>query len=104
MKRYIILLTIVMTLMIGVTPEAVNSQQSGSCYFEASEDIYLKIYDLDKDGVERGAKWEGRLPAGGKKSFHAPYGQVGFAVKKEKDDPWEESQESCQGGEAIPIP
>ena len=64
----------------------------------------MKIYNLEKDGVERWEKWSGHLPEGGKKSFHAPHGQVGYAVKKEKDDPWEEGQENRSGGEAIQVP
>jgi hypothetical protein len=72
--------------------------------FSSNEDIYLKIYNLDKDGVERREVWEGHLPEGATKAYNAPYGQVGYATKINPEDPWEENQEECYGGAEIDIP
>jgi len=104
MKLMLTLTAIILVLVTWTFPAGVLAQEAGECYFEATEDIYLKIYNLDKDGVERWEKWSGHLAEGGKKSFHAPNGQVGYAVKKKKNDPWEESQEDCYGGDAIQVP
>jgi len=92
------------TICVWAVPAGLMAQEGGQCYFQATEDIYLKIYNLDKDGVERREVWEGQLPEGGTKSFNAPYGQVGYATKQNPDDPWEESQSECMDGEAIEIP
>jgi len=104
MKRRLFILAILVSVAIWGLPLSSMSQESGQCYFEATEDIYLKIYNLDKDGVERWAVWSGFLPEGGTKAFNAPYGRVGYAVKKNKDDPWEENQESCMNDEGILVP
>jgi len=104
MKRILTLTAILAILMACVFPVSLMSQEGGQCSFQATEDIYLKIYDTDKDGVERGTAWSGHLSAGGQKGFNSPDGQVAYAVKKEKDDPWEEGQESCSGSEAIQVP
>ena len=104
MKRVLILTAIILDVTICVLRSSLMAQESGHCYFKANEDIYLKIYNLDKDGVERWKVWEGHLPEGGTKSFSAPYGQVGYATKKNPDDPWEENQEECYGGAEIDIP
>ena len=104
MKRALISAAIIVVATIWILPSSLMAQEGGQCYFQANEDIYLKIYNLDKDGVERRAVWEGHLPEGGTKSFNAPYGQVGYATKKNPDDPWEENQEECYGGAAIEIP
>ena len=104
MKRALILAAIILMATIWILPSSLMAQEGGQCYFQANEDIYLKIYNLDKDGVERRAVWEGHLSEGGTKSFNAPYGQVGYATKKNPDDPWEENQEECYGGAEIDIP
>jgi hypothetical protein len=104
MKRTLIGSIIIAAVVIWMLPTGLTAQEAGQCYFEATEDIYLKIYKLDKDGVERWRVWEGHLSEGGTKSFNAPYGQVGYATKKNPDDPWEESQEDCMEGNAIQIP
>jgi hypothetical protein len=104
MKRSLTLAAIIVVATIWILPSGLMAQEGGQCYFQATEDIYLKIYNLDKDGVERWKVWEGHLPEGGAKSFNAPYGQVGYATKKNPDDPWEENQEECYGGAAIEIP
>jgi len=44
------------------------------------------------------------LSAGGQKGFNSPNGQVAYAVKKGKDDPWEEGQENGSGGDTIQVP
>jgi len=105
MKRMLIILVVVVVVVtIWALPKSGISQESGQCYFQATEDIFLKIYNLDKDGVERWAVWSGHLSEGGTKGFNAPYGKVGYAVKKNQDDPWEENREECINGEAIQIP
>lgn len=108
MKR-LLTLTAVMVVVVTVTLTGSLQAQdeevkSGNCYFQASEDTYLKIYNIGKNGVERTAVWEGFLPAGGTKAFNAPYGQVGFATKQAPNDPWNEDQAGCMDGESIDIP
>ena len=112
MKGILISTAVVVGIVMGVLPTGLMAQsmgtdpgeQSGECYFQASEDTYLKIYDLDKDGVERGTVWEGFLSAGDTKAFNAPYGAVGFATKQAPNDPWNEDQQACANGAAIDIP
>jgi hypothetical protein len=105
MKRTLTLAAIIMVATMWALPASLLAQdESGQCYFQATEDIYLKIYKLDKNGVERFRVWEGHLAAGQTKAFNAPYGQVGWATKKEPNDPWDEDQEACQDGMAIEIP
>ncbi len=104
MKRTWTWTVIVAVLMLWGLPAGITAQEAGQCYFQATEDIYLKIYHLDKDGVEEGTYWSGHLPEGGTKSYNAPHGRVGYATKKNPDDPWEGTQGECFGGEAIQIP
>ena len=112
MKRLLIFAAVIVMAALWALPTGLMAQsegedpgeQSGQCYFQASEDTYLKIYDLDKDGVERGTVWEGFLSAGDTKAFNAPYGAVGFATKQAPNDPWNEDQQGCMDGEAIDIP
>jgi hypothetical protein len=113
MKQLLIVAAVIVVAALWVLPTGLMAQdelgsdqgaQSGECYFQASEDIYLKIYNLDKSGVERTAVWEGFLPAGGTKAFNAPYGTVGFATRQSPDGFWSEDQEECANGAAIDIP
>jgi hypothetical protein len=53
MKRALILAAIIVVATIWILPSSLMAQEGGQCYFQANEDIYLKIYNLDKDGVER---------------------------------------------------
>ena len=77
--------------------------QSGECYFQASEDTYLKIYYSARVGSN--ARGLGSfLAAGETKAYNAPYGTVGFATKQDPNDPWNEDQQTCANGEAIDIP
>lgn len=57
---------------VWVLPANMTAQESGQCHFQANEDIYLKIYNLDKDGVERREVWEGHLAEGATKAYNAP--------------------------------
>ena len=105
MKRILIFTATIMVVTVWALPASLMAQdESGQCYFQASEDIYLKIYNLDKEGVERRKVWEGHLMEGGTKPFNAPYGQVGYATKKHANDSWDEDQETCEDGMAIVIP
>ena len=112
MKRILILTAVVIGVTMGALPMGLMAQsfgtdqgaQSGECYFQASEDTYLKIYYFGKNGVERQTVWEGFLAAGETKAYNAPYGTVGFATKQAPNDPWNEDQQACANGEAIDIP
>ena len=116
MKRLLIVTSVIVMITLGAWPTGLMAQdqgieegsdqgtQSGECYFQASEDTYLKIYYYGKSGVERRAVWEGFLSAGETKAYNAPYGTVGFATKQAPNDPWNEDQQTCANGEAIDIP
>lgn len=105
MKRTLTLAAIIIVVAMWASPASLMAQNdSGQCYFQATEDTYLKIYKLDKDGVERWRAWEGHLREGDTKAFNAPYGQVGYATRKSPDDGWDEDQEACEDGMAIEIP
>jgi len=104
MKRTLIVAATIVMVTIWAFPASLMAQESGQCYFQATEDIYLKIYRLDKEGVERFKVWSGHLSEGETKSYDAPDGQVAYAVKKEANDPWNENQENCYGGDAIEVP
>jgi len=112
MKRILVLSAVVLCVTMGALPMDLMAQsfgadpgtQSGECYFQASEDTYLKIYYLGKSGVERQEVWEGFLAAGETKAYNAPYGIVGFATRQAPNDPWNEDQQGCMDGESIDIP
>lgn len=53
MKRRLIFTAIIVMVTVWVLPANVTAQESGQCYFQANEAIYLKIYNLDKNGVKR---------------------------------------------------
>jgi hypothetical protein len=104
MKRRLIFTAVILMVTVWVLPANMTAQEAGQCYFQANEDIYLKIYHLDKDGVKHWKSWEGHLPEGATKAYNAPYGQVGYATKINPEDPWDESFAECLDGAAIEIP
>jgi hypothetical protein len=105
MKRTLILAAIMMVVTIWVLPANLMAQdEGGQCYFQASEDVYLQIYHIGSEGIERRIIWRGHLSAGDTKAFNSPNGQVGYATTDNPEDPWDESEAECINGEAIDIP
>jgi hypothetical protein len=105
MKRILTLAAIMMIVTMWVLPANLMAQdEGGQCYFQASEDVYLEIYHIGSEGIERRIIWRGHLSAGDTKAFNSPNGQVGYATTNNPDDPWDESESECINGEAIDIP
>ena len=104
MKRMLLWTIILAVAIIWGLPAGLLAQEAGQCYFQATEDTYLRIYHLDKDDIEEGVHWSGFLPEGGTKGYNAPHGRVGYATRENPDDPWEGTQEDCIDGNAIEVP
>jgi hypothetical protein len=93
-----------MMVTIWAQPAILMAQDGGQCYFKATEDVYLQIYHIGSEGIERQIEWSGHLSAGETKAYNSPNGQVGYATTDNPEDPWDESEEECIDGEAIEIP
>ena len=105
MKRTLILTAVMVAAMMWFLPSGLMAQdQAGQCYFQASEDVYLQIYYIGSEGVERQIIWSGHLQAGDTKAYNSPNGRVGYATTDDPQNPWDEDEQDCIDGEAIDIP
>jgi hypothetical protein len=104
MKKVMILVSVVVVATLWVLPAGLMAQEGGQCYFQASEDVYLQIYHIGSEGIERRIIWQGHLSAGDTKAYNSPDGRVGYGTTDDLEDPWDESEAECINGEAIDIP
>ena len=113
MKRTLLLTAVMVAATMWVLPTGPMAQseegsgqgaQGGQCYFQASENVYLQIYYIGSEGVERQIIWSGYLSAGDTKAYNSPDGRVGYATTDDPQNPWDEDEQDCIDGEAIDIP
>lgn len=93
-------------LSLLVMPSAALSDE-GTCYIEAVTDVYVELYDLDRDGNHGEMIWSGRLKQGETALIKAPHARFRY---KYNDQPDEEQALSvgadkwCNGKTRVAVP
>ena len=99
----------VLTIGLASTPATPLSviAEEGTCYLEAVTDVYVEVYDLDRDGNRGSMIWSGRLNDGEKALIKAPHARFRYKFNSEPDqkqalsdgpDKW------CDGNQNITVP
>jgi hypothetical protein len=79
----------------------------GTCYLEATTDVYVEVYDLDREGNDGQMLWSGRLNDGDKVLLKAPHARFRYKYNSEPDkkralsvgpDKW------CDGQNNVAVP
>ena len=83
-KLYIVTAT---TILISVLllPSFVLSEE-GTCYLEAVTEVYVEVYDLDRQGNDGEMIWSGRLKDGEKVLIKAPNARFRYKYNSEPDE------------------
>lgn len=59
--------------------------EEGTCYLEATTDVFVMVYDLDRQGNSSGLIWQGRLNDGETTQIKAPHGRFRYKYNSEPD-------------------
>ena len=81
MKRIYQSLTILFFAIIltGMISASKTSAEEGSCYLKAlSTDVFVMVYDLNRNGDMGSLIWQGRINEGQEKSIMAPHGRFRY--------------------------
>ena len=79
----ILFFAIILTSMISATE---SSAQEGSCYLKALKtDVYVIVYDLNRNGEKGPMIWQGRINEGQEKSIMAPHGRFRYYYNAQPD-------------------
>ena len=74
----------ILVLISCLTISAVQADE-GSCYLVATTDVYVEIYDLDRDGNDGDMLWSGRLNDGQKVRIKTPHARFRYKFNSEPD-------------------
>lgn len=69
---------------IGSIPE--SRADKGSCYLQASTDVFIIVYDLDRDGNQGPQLWQGRINEGESVLITVPHGQFRYDYNAQPDE------------------
>ena len=91
---------------ILILPPWAHSEE-GSCYLEALTDVYVEVYDLDRQGNQGSMIWHGRLDDGEKVLIKTPNARFRYKFNSQPDkkqplsvgpDKW------CDGKHNVAVP
>jgi hypothetical protein len=82
--------------------------EEGTCVLQASNtDVFIIVFDLDRDGNQGAQIWQGRLNQGESAKITAPHGRFryDYNAQPDEDQPLSGGQDrSCSNGETILVP
>ena len=98
-------LTLVLLLLLAA-PSAVHSDE-GTCYLEAVTDVYVEVYDLDRQGNHGEMIWSGKLNNGDKVFIKAPHARFRYKFNSEPGEKQALSvgpDKWCDGKNTVAVP
>jgi hypothetical protein len=102
---FIILFTVMSTGFLSILKA---DAEEGTCVLQASNtDVFIIVFDLDRDGNQGAQIWQGRLNQGESAKITAPHGRFryDYNAQPDEDQPLSGGQDrSCHSGEAILVP
>jgi hypothetical protein len=102
---FIILFTVMSTGFLSILKA---DAEEGTCVLQASNtDVFIIVFDLDRDGNQGAQIWQGRLNQGESAKITAPHGRFryDYNAQPDEDQPLSGGQDrSCNSGEAILVP
>jgi hypothetical protein len=82
--------------------------EAGSCYLKATNtDVFVIVYDLDRDGNQGDQIWQGRINKGESAKISAPHGRFRYDYNSQPDQDQPLSggfDRSCSNLETILVP
>ena len=87
-------------------PSAALSEE-GTCYLEAVTDVYVEVYDLDRQGNDGEMIWSGRLNDGETVLIKAPHARFRYKYNSEPDEKQALSvgpDKWCDGKNNVAVP
>ena len=88
MNKCIGIILFVMTAIIfcGIAPATKPAAAEGTCYIQATnDDVFIKVFDLDRDGNMGNLVWEGRVNANQSVKITVPHGFFRYYYNAEPD-------------------
>jgi len=110
MKRILRLLSIIfwgfIATGVGLIPE--SNADEGSCYLKANHsDVFIIVFDLDRDGNQGPQIWQGRINQGESALITAPHGRFRYDYNSQPDEDQPLSGGSdrwCNNKETVLVP
>jgi hypothetical protein len=82
--------------------------EEGTCVLQASDtDVFIIVFDLDRDGNQGSQIWQGRINQGESVKITAPHAlfRYDYNAQPDEDQPLSGGQDrSCNSGETILVP
>ena len=100
----IILFTVVSA---GILSTLNVDAEEGTCILEASKDVFVMVWDLDKEGNKGRQIWQGRINQGGTAKITAPHARLRYSYNDQPDEDQPLSgdiERWCNSGETILVP
>ena len=104
-KRFWVEITVVL-LSVLLLPSSVFSDE-GTCYLKAVTEVYVEVYDLDRQGNDGEMIWSGRLKDGEKVLIKAPHARFRYKYNSEPDEKQALSvgpDKWCDGKNNVAVP
>ncbi len=102
---FIILFTMISA---GFLSNLKANAEEGTCVLQASNtDVFIIVFDLDRDGNQGDQIWQGRINQGESVKITAPHAlfRYDYNAQPDEDQPLSGGQDrSCNSGETILVP
>jgi hypothetical protein len=79
------LIAAVLAVGTGLAAPQVVHSESGTCILKAISEVYLEVYDLDRDGNHGPMIWSGRLKDGETVRIEAPHARLRYKYNAQPD-------------------
>lgn len=101
----IVFTAVLMTIIVSI-PE--SQAQKGTCYLQAEDqDVFVVIFDMDKDGNKGRKIWQGRINANQSVKITTPHGRFvyDYNAQPDIDQPLSGGTERwCNNEETVLVP
>ena len=92
----------------AIVPIAQSNAEQGSCYLKATDtDVFIIVFDLDRDGNQGPQIWQGRINRGESVLVTTPHGRFRYDYNSEpdKDQPLSGGHDRwCNNKETVLVP
>jgi hypothetical protein len=79
------LIAAVLAVGPGLAAPQLSHSKSGTCILKAISEVYLEVYDLDRDGNHGPMIWNGRLKDGETVRIEAPHAKFRYKYNAQPD-------------------
>lgn len=110
MKSFLRLLSIIFLGIIAIGFGSIHESNAdeGSCYLQANNtDVFVIVFDLDRDGNQGSQIWQGRINQGESVLITTPHGRFRYDYNSQPDEDQPLSGGSdrwCNNKETVLVP